>query len=317
MAERAVVVAPSRLHFGMYSPSRAGERPFGGLGAMIDAPGMKLHVRRSDHLTSTGPLAARAMAFAKQFGIAAGLADSGFQIEMTNAPPDHVGLGVGTQLALSVAAGIAALSGQSAVSATRLAEWVGRGERSAIGTHGFESGGLLLDAGKRSAELVSPLLARAELPAAWRFVLIIPRRERGVHGPDERQAFGELPPISAESAQQLLAMAGGLIESATRCDFPQFSETLYQFNRDAGEQFSKYQHGAYANERVRRLVERLRNAGVAGVGQSSWGPTVFALTADAASARNLVEFCGTLAESEHCDLLIGAPQNSGACIERE
>jgi beta-RFAP synthase len=317
MPEHVLVTAPSRLHFGMVSIGRTGERQFGGLGAMIDGPGIRLRVSRCGQLDATGPLSDRALAFARRFCDAAQLGDPNYLLEVRCAPRDHVGLGVGTQMALSVAAGIAALVDGALPDAVRLSKLVGRGERSAIGTYGFQSGGLLLDAGKLPEEPISPLLARTDLPAEWRFVLIVPKNERGVHGMDERHAFEELPPTATETSRQLLESSENLVRSAAASEFSAFSEGLYHFNRAAGELFARYQQGAYANQRVRHLVESLRASGVAGVGQSSWGPTVFALTADDPSARNLVEFCGTLAAAENCELLVGAPQNSGARITWE
>jgi beta-ribofuranosylaminobenzene 5'-phosphate synthase len=107
------------------------------------------------------------------------------------------------------------------------------------------------------------------------------------------------------------------MQSAAASDFAAFSEELYQFNRAAGELFARYQQGAYANERVRRLVEKVRDASIAGAGQSSWGPAVFALTADETSAQNLVEYCQSLTEADNCEVLVSAAQNSGVRISLE
>jgi beta-RFAP synthase len=317
MADRAIVTAPSRLHFGMVSIGRSGERQFGGLGVMLERPGIQLRVSRADALQATGPLSDRALAFAKRFCDAARWTDTNFLLEVLGATRDHVGLGVGTQLALAVASGITTLAGSSTIDAVRCSELVGRGERSAIGTYGFQSGGLLLDAGKLPSESVSPWPARIDFPPAWRFVLIVPKSERGVHGMDERHVFGELLPTPTETSRRLFESAENLMQSAAASDFAAFSEELYQFNRAAGELFARYQQGAYANERVRRLVEKVRDASIAGAGQSSWGPAVFALTADETSAQNLVEYCQSLTEADNCEVLVSAAQNSGVRISLE
>jgi predicted sugar kinase len=78
-----------------------------------------------------------------------------------------------------------------------------------------------------------------------------------------------------------------------------------------------FQHGAFASERSHRLVEQIRAYGVEGVGQSSWGPTIFALTPDETAARKLVEFLRTLPEAAESDLIIAAAQNRGALIKTE
>ena len=64
------------------------------------------------------------------------------------------------------------------------------------------------------------------------------------------------------------------------------------------------------------LVAWLRAAGVAGVGQSSWGPTVFALTESQSTAeelaRRLVEQC----PQELAEVSIAACDNRGATLRR-
>ena len=52
---------------------------------------------------------------------------------------------------------------------------------------------------------------------------------------------------------------------------------MYELNARAGDAFAAAQGGRYAAPAVTALVARLRGLGVKGVGQSSWGPTVFAV----------------------------------------
>src|SRR5579871_3946281 len=58
------VTAASRLHFGMLSFGRPDTRQFGGLGLMVDWPGLRLRMTPADRLTATGPHADRALQFA-------------------------------------------------------------------------------------------------------------------------------------------------------------------------------------------------------------------------------------------------------------
>jgi hypothetical protein len=55
------VTAPSRLHFGLWSLASAAGRQFGGVGAMIDEPGIRLVINPAAELSATGPLAGRAL----------------------------------------------------------------------------------------------------------------------------------------------------------------------------------------------------------------------------------------------------------------
>jgi beta-ribofuranosylaminobenzene 5'-phosphate synthase len=66
-----------------------------------------------------------------------------------------------------------------------------------------------------------------------------------------------------------------------------FGEALYEFNVRVGELFAPVQGGVYRDSGVARIVAFLRGEGVAGVGQSSWGPAVFALVGEEERADEL------------------------------
>jgi predicted sugar kinase len=72
----------------------------------------------------------------------------------------------------------------------------------------------------------------------------------------------------------------GILPALAEHDLAAFGEALFDFNRRVGEAFAPIQGGAYASPAVEELVGYLRGAGVRGVGQSSWGPVVFAVTGD-------------------------------------
>lgn len=311
------VSAPSRLHFGMFSFGQPGERQFGGIGAMIAAPGLRLRVSSAAAFQSHGPLAERTADFAGRIGRAWGLdGPPACRIEILAAPPQHVGLGTGTQLGMAVAAGLCAWRGLPTSDPAELARLAGRGGRSAIGLYGFAQGGLLIEAGKRSPDEASPLIARHALPAAWRFVLLRPRGDEGLSGDAERQAFAALPPVPQSVTAELCRLALlGLAPAAISADFAAFGEALYDFGHLAGSCFARNQGGAFASQRLAQLVATVRRLGVRGVGQSSWGPTLFAVLPSPAAAE---EFCARLQrESGHGDFdqQIASPANAGARIE--
>ena len=54
-------------------------------------------------------------------------------------------------------------------------------------------------------------------------------------------------------------------------------DTLRGVNRKAGEWFEAWQGAIYSHARVAELIAALRREGLRGVGQSSWGPAVFAV----------------------------------------
>jgi beta-RFAP synthase len=236
-------------------------------------------------------------------------------MQVVRAATQHAGLGTGTQLGLAVAAGLNAFTGVVTPSADQLAAQVGRGERSAIGTYGFLYGGLLVEAGKLPGETLSPLIARVELPAEWRFVLIQLPEAAGLSGPAEKAAFERLPAVSLKRTDELCRIALlDLLPAARREDFRAFSEALYTFGHAAGLCFAEMQAGAYATELVAKLVTALRDHGYTGVGQSSWGPTVFVLTADEQAAQELVDWVVDQSHFQGVKCEIAAVQNHGASV---
>ena len=284
------VTAPSRLHFGLLNVPRDGDparRAFGGVGLMIDHPGVVVSVRPANSWQFEGPLASRAQGFALRF--VAGLPEPEqrpFQVLVERCPAEHTGLGVGTALGLAVAKALAVESGFPDWNAVELATRIGRGARSAVGVHGFDHGGLIVEPGKLPGEAVSPLAARVSLPADWRVVVFTPAVQQRWSGEREARAFST---ASAADGEALWRIAETRIVPAARAgDLNEFGDAVYEFNRRAGEPFAVTQGGPYASPEAGRLVADLRSAGVRGVGQSSWGPAVFAVVGSADEGGSLV-----------------------------
>jgi beta-ribofuranosylaminobenzene 5'-phosphate synthase len=339
------VTTASRLHFGLFSigpfgpgePASAGEtagsdvaadagqgdagpvRRFGGIGAMIARPGIKLTVTDAQKLEAVGPLAARAAQFARQVGAAIGLKrEPACRIDVDSQSREHIGLGTGTQLGLAVALAIQALYGRIPGLPEQQARCVGRGERSAIGIFGFAMGGLLVEPGKRRAEEISPLVARVDLPSAWRFLLLMPKTGVGIHGEEERRAFTQLPVVPRATTDALAREALlNLLPAAVEGDFKGFSRSLFRFGHTAGNCFAMTQHGAFHSPRAAELIAQLQRLGIEGVGQSSWGPTLFALLPDEAAAANVAAQFQDRANLTDYDCLVTPPDNQGAQLEVE
>ena len=286
MSTTVEVATPSRLHFGMFSFGCTDERQFGGAGVMIDRPGLRVRLTEADRFEVVGPLAHRIPQVVRRLGESWNFTEPPTcRIEVLSAPVEHLGIGTGSQLELAVAAGLNAFLGRPPLDALSLARLTGRGARSAIGTYGFLQGGLLVESGKRPGELLAPLEYRIALPPAWRWVLIFPNSERGLAGEAEQQAFRDLPPVPRETTARLRAEAiDSLAPAAASGDFVPFSESLYRFGHLAGTCFAPSQGGPFASPRAARLVDLMRDLGIRGVGQSSWGPALFAVleTAEAA-----------------------------------
>lgn len=329
MTAAVQVRAPSRLHFGLLSfparpcwPNRLGQetvpaRRFGGAGLMVQAPSLRLTVRPAAEWSAEGPSAGRALEYARRFCQSLPSAQPQ-RLLVEQCPPEHAGLGMGTQLGLAVASALAAAHGLRELNAVQLAERVGRGARSALGIHGFARGGFLVDAGKGEDEGIAPLVARTAFPIPWRVVLVLPRGRQGLHGPGEQAAFQRLRregvPLARTDALCRLVLLG-LLPGLAEHNFQAFSEALYDFNCLAGEPFATVQGGVYAEPQIAELVTFIRMQGVRGVGQSSWGPTVFAVTEDEAVAADLVLRIRGRFMLSAAEVFTAAACNEGATIE--
>ena len=282
---------------------------------MIDPPAVELTITPLDRFAANGALSDRVGRYVnllvRQWRLGP-LPACEFSVA---SPPDHVGLGVGTQLGLAAASGLRRFLDLPDLSIEELSSSVGRGARSAVGTHGFRHGGLIVDAGKKSGQRLGALVQRASLPAEWRIVLVRPGDAQGLAGDYEADAFARLPPVADEVTRELWRITEQeMLPSVERADCDTFGEAVYRFGRLAGACFAPVQGGPFASAEIARLVEAIRKYGVSGVGQSSWGPTVFAFTATHADAQALSDWLHTTLGIPADEVFIAGPTNRGAQI---
>lgn len=271
---RLRVTTGSRLHFGLLGWGPLVRRQFGGVGLMIDAPGLELVGEPADRDEAVGPLAGRVLEWLDR-------RETNFRplrVEVRRAPAEHAGLGVGTQLTLAVARLAMAASGAEAPTPEQLARVAGRGRRSGVGLHGFFRGGLIVDGGHAGDDDVPPLVARHEFPEEWSILVVRPPSSPvGRHGGDEIAAFGELPPMPARTSERLcrLVLLDLLSAVATR-DLPAFGAAVSEIQREVGSAFAPAQGGVYSGPGSEAIIADMAELGLTGAGQSSWGPSLYA-----------------------------------------
>jgi|CXWL01.1.fsa_nt_gi beta-RFAP synthase len=297
------VRAPGRLHLGFLDPAGTLGRRFGSLGLVID--GFDTHVEIGPALVNTvdatsGPGACGA---AERDRAAAHLASlqqhtgrsQPLHLRLRQWPPAHAGLGSGTQLALAIGRAFAAWHGLNLATPT-LAAWLGRGLRSGVGIAGFDQGGLLLDGGPGAPGHSAPLLARMALPEAWRVILLLDPRLQGLSGADEKLALASLPPLpqasSAELCHQVLMQ---ILPGAADGQFAPFASGISRLQQILGAHFAPAQQGrAYTSADIGHALQWMAGAagdggqGGAAIGQSSWGPTGFAILPTQVAAEALL-----------------------------
>ena len=147
------------------------------------------------------------------------------------------------------------------------------------------------DSPQPSGKTLNSLSTRLDFPSEWHVVLIgTSEAQKPVAGATEKQRFQDLYEASSEEVHELKStIVDDLIPSLESVDFAEFSKAVYRYNRLSGSLFQAVQGGIYNGPQVTRIVERVRSLGVDGVGQSSWGPTVFVFCEDWEMVRQVVD----------------------------
>jgi beta-ribofuranosylaminobenzene 5'-phosphate synthase len=315
MPRTVQVSAPSRLHFGLLRFAPASGVGFGGIGLMIDSPRVVVVLSKANHWSADGPEAQRALAWARSaLEKFLPTAEFALKIQVSACPIPHTGLGTGTQLALAIATAVRALCELPRLPVEEIAPAMGRGLRSAVGSYGFYSGGLILETGQDTTGYLGQLQHRMALPRDWNILLITPPTELGCHGRLEAEAFDQLGAMPESTSQRLLELATKqIVTAAQQNDTATFDQAIYQYGLLSGECFSSVQGGPFASVATARRVAFLRKIGAQGVGQSSWGPTVYALLRED-SPDTLIAQLATRPEFADCHFEITAPDNRGAIV---
>ncbi len=235
--------------------------------------------------------------------------------EFDTPPVEHAGFGTGTQLSLAVATVLARREPAPWPTLTEITQRCGRGRRSAIGLHGFEQGGFLVDAGQAGQGALGELAVRVAVPEAWRIVVLRPRDSGpGLHGAKELTAFAALPPMARSLTDRLCRLTlMEVLPSLRSGNCLAFGEAIAEYGRAIGEYFSPVQGGVFADPRVRELDRQWPQLGRRLV-QSSWGPTVVAMTPSEIVAVDLRREITDRYGPDRWLIEIVSPLNEGASI---
>ena len=323
------VEAPGRLHLGFLDPAATLGRRFGSLGLVVEGWSTRVLLSAAagplDELSADGPEAQaeldRALAHLQAMKLRTGQ-PAPLRLHLARVLPAHAGLGSGTQLALAIGRAFARWHRLS-LSTTTLAQGLGRGLRSGIGIAGFDQGGLLLDGGPDGAGQPAPLLSRQALPAAWRVLLVMDPTRRGLSGPQERQALSRLAPLGREQAAELCHQTlMQVLPGAAQADFHAFAHGVSRIQSLLGDHFAPAQDGeAYTSPAVGRLMRWLAGQSPAlcglpaGIGQSSWGPTAFAVVSSQAQGETLLAAARAAGQvADELQLSLVSARNEGARV---
>lgn len=288
---RVEVRAQSRLHFGFLDLSGEKGRRFGGMGVAISQPRLVLRMEPAKRLLVEGEQAERVELLAARFFDAVDLRPEA-RIKVVEAIPEHIGLGSGTQLALAVASGLSRLR-RLDLSPEELCALMNRARRSGVGYHLFHRGGFVIEGGHsvegQKLGEAPPLLLRHEFPDDWRIVVAVPKPSETISGEAEEAAFSRLNQPSEQMAEQIARIVLiRLLPALVERKLDTFGAALTEAQERVGTCFAAVQNGLFHPDAA-QLIARLKEAGARGVGQSSWGPAVYAFAASEKEEKHLLD----------------------------
>lgn len=285
MINVAIVTAPARLHFGLINMHLESASVDGGFGLAVRAPGLKVILERAKHHAVY--CAPELEAFVRgSIELAAHENQRSYAISVETENSFHLGLGLGTQLALSIAAAKRAFAGDAGLDGEAIAELargVGRAGTSGVGCYCFARGGFVVDLGRPRSEKtflgpssefggleVPPALPKIVFPK-WRVIIAIPKGLPRIFGLEEVNLFRKYAPIAKCEAEELTeTLFYRLIPSVLNKSFVEFCVAL-EATRRMGFKRREIAHNA---ESFAQIIHYLEQAGLAGVTVSSWGPAV-------------------------------------------
>lgn len=311
-----IIKTPSRLHMGIIDLSREFIRSYGALGVTIKE-GFTIEIQPREKglkIRASGRNAKEVQKVYNRLKEKLGI-NQGFHIHVEENIPRHVGLGSTTQLCLGTGLGMAKLSGND-IDPIKLADIIGRARFSAIGTYGFKHGGFILEGGKSTPMEVPPMLFRENIPDEWRFIIISAKKWEGFDEDEEQPIMEELKVDKKFPRKISHHIVMGILPALKSKDIDDFGFHMTEIQRTVGESFSDFQKGMY-HPAVGDIIEELKNH-TYGVGQSSWGPTVYGLT----NAKKAGEIERKMNEwltknGKKASIRVAEPENKGVRVFRK
>jgi beta-ribofuranosylaminobenzene 5'-phosphate synthase len=285
------IIARSRIHISLADMGFASIRAFGGIGFSIEQPVTVFQFEQCRRIEVGGLETLDDEGRADLVQVIERMrndqGDLNFRAALKAAPPQHVGFGSKTALALALIAGTNAFRSVG-WSIEQMQKLSGRGAASGVGIHSFFTGGVIWDAGhtvnaakpllpsgSTTVTGIPPLAARIPFPDAWRVMLIVPA-ERPMTAQQEIDFFVENAPVpKVEALSTMAALYHGVLPAILLKDYGALKSALAEV----------HQVGFKARElerwspQVQTAFSALTRAGLA-AGLSSVGPLLYVIIPD-------------------------------------
>jgi beta-ribofuranosylaminobenzene 5'-phosphate synthase len=312
---KVIVKTPARLHLGLIDMNGDLGRTFGGLGVGIDHPNVIVEAQNSPDFLIKGQEVELANYVAQKFFSTYHLQPKA-SINVVEAIPPHVGLGSGTQLSIAIAVALAKLFCVKA-SVPELAVAMGRAKRTAVGTTIFQVGGFVVDGGKnQKTQSFPPLIYRQPFPTEWRFIVAVPNVKEGLSNSEENHAFQKLTKMPSKDVGQICRLIIlKLLPAIAEYDIEAFGDALTKIQVLTGNHFAQAQGGTYSSPAAAECIGFMKKTGAYGVGQSSWGPALYAVVEKEQAKQTLAQIKSYLDKGVGGEAFIAKANNRGATIK--
>jgi len=290
-------------------------RLFGGLGVGIDYPNAVVEAQNATALQITGQQPELSTQIASRFFSIYPVPPK-VHLNIAKVIPTHTGLGSGTQLSIAIAVALARVLNIKAT-VPELAVAMGRVRRTSVGTNIFQYGGFVVDGGKnQKTQTFPPLLYRQPFPQEWRFIVVIPNQPKGLSNSEENHAFDKLTIQPAKDVGHICRLTMlKLLPALAEHDIESFGDALTKIQLLTGSHFAQVQGGIYAGAVFAECISFMKQRGAYGVGQSSWGPALYAITRQEEANLLLKKVKAHLKSGVGGEAFIAKANNKGATIK--
>jgi len=318
---RVRISAPARLHLGDLDPFALGRFGYAPVLAITE-PRTVIEAEEAEGLEVEGLETDEVRTYAQRILEAFKL--KGAKVTVKAIPPRHSGFGSTTQLSLAVGRAVTKAHELN----VPLLELVKALKRTSTGgIYPFQFGGFIVAGGfpvkpgeqiwVREEPLIPPLIFRSHFPEDWRFILVRPLV--APKSPDkeaEEAAFSALRERRAPVElihKGYFILAAKLLPALLERNAEAFGKALTELQVTVGRVYQPVQEQIF-NPASQWLIPILNRSGALGIGQSSWGPTVYSFTDSPEAAQNIAKKIKAETPAKAEVTIVGA-DNVGARIE--
>ena len=259
------IQANSRLHLGFLNLNCSQEYSYGGIGVSIDKYPTILSISNSNKFTSnlSKKLNNQILKYLKNNNLS-----SNIKVKCHESPMQHIGLGSGTQLKLSIEELISKF-----YEINNEINIFNRTYRSGIGFNSYKKGGFIVDCPKKNLNN-NYIIFKNTFPSSWKIILLFDSKKRGLYGKREKSFFS---PSKSNNLRKQLSdiLINEIIPSVLHNDFDIFAKGLTKFQKLNYSFYSSIQKSIYSSIDIAEVIKNISKLFNVGVGQSSWGPTSY------------------------------------------